>query len=77
MMHPAPADDNEVLVTETNDDTFLPVFARQRPFSLILLVTGVIGWVASGILVLERLASTRTPSMSPPVTSTPWSPAEK
>lgn len=56
MMHPAPADDNEVLVTETNDDTFLPVFARQRPFSLILLVTGVIGWVASGILVLERLA---------------------
>lgn len=56
MMHPAPADDNEVLVTETNDDTFLPVFARQRPFALILLVTGVIGWVASGILVLERLA---------------------
>ena len=56
MTHPATADDNEVLVTETNDDTFLPVFARQRPFALILLVTGVIGWVASGILVLERLA---------------------
>ena len=40
MMHPAPADDNEVLVTETNDDTFLPVFARQRPFALILLEIG-------------------------------------
>ncbi|AGF73849.1 hypothetical protein A605_14397 (plasmid) [Corynebacterium halotolerans YIM 70093 = DSM 44683] len=43
-------------MTETNDKTSLPAFVRDRPFALILLVTGVIGWVASGILVLERLA---------------------
>ncbi|WP_413542066.1 vitamin K epoxide reductase family protein [Crystallibacter permensis] len=33
----------------------LPVFARQRPFGFLLLVTGAIGFIASGILVLERL----------------------
>lgn len=38
------------------DHRGLPGFARHRPFALILLVAGVIGWVASGILVLERLA---------------------
>lgn len=31
----------------------LPAFARHRPFALVLLVTGVVGWVASTILVLE------------------------
>ncbi|WP_318241803.1 vitamin K epoxide reductase family protein [Arthrobacter pullicola] len=29
--------------------------ARQRPFALLLLITSVVGWLASGILVLERL----------------------
>lgn len=57
MTYPAtPDDENEVLVTEPNNDTSLPAFAHHRPFALILLVTGIIGWVASGILVLERLA---------------------
>lgn len=34
----------------------VPVFARQRPFAIVLLVTGIVGWVASAILVAERLA---------------------
>ena len=33
----------------------VPAVARHRPFGLVLLVTGVVGWVASAILVLERL----------------------
>ncbi|AJK70141.1 vitamin K epoxide reductase family protein [Corynebacterium marinum] len=53
---PTAEDETEVLVTETNTATSLPAVARDRPFALILLITGVIGWVASGILVLERLA---------------------
>ena len=43
-------------MTETNDHPTLPGFTRHRPFALILLVTGMVGWVSSGILVLERLA---------------------
>jgi uncharacterized membrane protein len=36
--------------------TRMPLFARPRPFGLVLLVTGLVAWVASAILVLERLA---------------------
>lgn len=31
-------------------------FAKPRTFGIVLLITGVVGWLASGILVLERLA---------------------
>ncbi len=33
----------------------VPAVARHRPFGVVLLITGVVGWVASAILVLERL----------------------
>ena len=33
-----------------------PTVTRHVPFGILLVVTGVIGWIASGILVLERLA---------------------
>ncbi|MBG6191037.1 putative membrane protein [Arthrobacter sp. CAN_A212] len=33
-----------------------PRFAHDRPFGLLLVVTGLVGWLASGQLVLERLA---------------------
>lgn len=38
------------------DEIRTPAFASNRPFALILLATGITGWIASGILVLERLA---------------------
>lgn len=50
----------------------LPVFARSRPFALILLVSGVIGWVASGILVLERLQLYRDSSYETSCDVNPW-----
>lgn len=28
---------------------------RQRPFAILLLLTSIVGWTASGVLVLERL----------------------
>lgn len=40
----------------------LPATARDRPFALLLLITGVIGWLASGALVLEKLEVLRDPN---------------
>ncbi|GAA1113125.1 vitamin K epoxide reductase family protein [Arthrobacter flavus] len=37
-------------------DTVTPRFAQDKPFGLILILSGVVGWLASGQLVLERLA---------------------
>lgn len=32
-----------------------PALMRQKPFSIALLIMGVVGWLASGTLTLERL----------------------
>ena len=40
---------------QASDVAGIPTVARHRPFGLVLLITGVVGWVASAILVLERL----------------------
>lgn len=32
-----------------------PALMRQKPFSITLLIMGIIGWLASGALTLERL----------------------
>ncbi|KUM39095.1 vitamin K epoxide reductase family protein [Arthrobacter sp. EpRS71] len=40
----------------------LPATARDRPFALLLLITGVIGWLASGALVLEKLEVLKDPN---------------
>ena len=50
----------------------LPGFARRRPFALVLLVTGVIGWVASAILVLERLQLYKDPGHVTSCDINPW-----
>ena len=50
----------------------LPRFVRHRPFALVLLVTGVIGWIASGILVLERLELYKDPGHVTSCDINPW-----
>ncbi|MCD1143894.1 vitamin K epoxide reductase family protein [Kocuria sp. LUK] len=50
----------------------VPGFARHRPFALLLLATGVIGWIASAILVLERLALYRDPDHVTSCDINPW-----
>ena len=37
-------------------DTSTPRFTHDGPFGLLLVITGLVGWLASGQLVLERLA---------------------
>lgn len=50
----------------------LPGFARHRPFAVLLLATGLIGWIASAILVLERLALYRDPGHVTSCDINPW-----
>lgn len=40
----------------TNPEITTPTMMRQKPFSIALLIAGIIGWLASATLTLERLA---------------------
>ncbi|WP_311213017.1 MULTISPECIES: vitamin K epoxide reductase family protein [unclassified Arthrobacter] len=50
----------------------LPRTARDKPFALLLLITGVIGWVASGALVLEKLEVLKDPNHVTVCDVNPW-----
>src|SRR3954464_724895 len=43
-------------------DRPLPPMTRDRPFAWLLLITGVVGWLASGTLVLEKLEVLKDPN---------------
>ncbi|MEV4950721.1 vitamin K epoxide reductase family protein [Paenarthrobacter nitroguajacolicus] len=47
--------------TSTQRDS-LPNTVRDKPFAWLLLITGVVGWLASGILVLEKLEVLKDPN---------------
>lgn len=60
-------------VADPRDPAFrMPLFARPRTFGLVLLVTGAVGWVASAILVLERLALYENPDHITSCDVNPW-----
>lgn len=40
----------------------LPGTVRDKPFAWLLLITGVVGWLASGALVLEKLEVLKDPN---------------
>lgn len=50
----------------------VPRFARPRTFGLVLLATGLVAWVASAILVLERLALYENPGHITSCDVNPW-----
>jgi uncharacterized membrane protein len=50
----------------------LPPMTRDRPFAWLLLVTGVVGWLASGTLVLEKLEVLKDPSHVTVCDVNPW-----
>jgi len=52
---------SQVEQTPLHQDS-LPATVRDRPFALLLLITGVIGWLASGALVLEKLEVLKDPN---------------
>jgi uncharacterized membrane protein len=53
-------------------DSEVPGVAREKPFAWLLLITGVFGWIMSGILVLERLATYEDPGHVTSCDINPW-----
>lgn len=52
--------------------TMVPTVARDRSFAVLLVLTGFIGWVASAILVAERLALYQDPGHLTSCDINPW-----
>lgn len=50
----------------------LPLMTRDRPFAWLLLITGVVGWLASGTLVLEKLEVLKDPNHVTVCDVNPW-----
>lgn len=50
----------------------LPPMTRDRPFAWLLLITGVVGWLASGALVLEKLEVLKDPKHVTVCDVNPW-----
>lgn len=50
----------------------VPAAARHLPFAVLSLITGVIAWIASFALVLERLAMFKNPDYVPSCDLNPW-----
>ena len=53
-------------------DRSLPPMTRDRPFAWLLLITGVVGWLASGTLVLEKLEVLKDPKHVTVCDVNPW-----
>jgi uncharacterized membrane protein len=49
-----------------------PAMARDRPFGWLLVVMGLIGWLASGTLVLEKLQVLKDPNHTTVCDVNPW-----
>ena len=49
-----------------------PATTRNRPLGVLMVITGVIGWIASGILALEKLEALRDPTHITSCDINPW-----
>lgn len=56
----------------TVNEAELPVLRRAVPFGIFLVLSGAIAWIASGILVLERLALYKNPDYVTSCDFNPW-----
>ncbi|MFJ6026400.1 vitamin K epoxide reductase family protein [Pseudarthrobacter sp. NPDC092424] len=50
----------------------VPAMTRTRPFGWLLVITGVVGWFASGVLVLEKLEVLKDPGHTTVCDVNPW-----
>jgi uncharacterized membrane protein len=50
----------------------VPPMTRNRPFGWLLVITGVVGWLASGTLVLEKLEVLKDPNHTTVCDVNPW-----
>lgn len=64
--------DEETVRTPAAADASLPAMTRDRPFGWLLVITGVVGWLASGILVLEKLEVLKDPNHTTVCDVNPW-----
>lgn len=62
------ADADSITVNEAE----LPALRRAVPFGILLVLSGAIAWIASGILVLERLALYKNPDYVTSCDFNPW-----
>ena len=58
--------------TPATAGTALPAMTRDRPFGWLLVITGILGWLASGILVLEKLEVLKDPNHTTVCDVNPW-----
>ncbi|MFJ6003562.1 vitamin K epoxide reductase family protein [Arthrobacter sp. NPDC092385] len=72
MSHPTTNDVSSIQEPAQDDVAPMPGFARRIPFGVMLVVTGVIGWVAAGILILEKLELYRNPDHVTSCDINPW-----
>jgi uncharacterized membrane protein len=54
------------------EEQILPPMTRARPFGWLLVITGVVGWLASGILVLEKLETLKDANHVTVCDVNPW-----
>ncbi|MFJ6417329.1 vitamin K epoxide reductase family protein [Paeniglutamicibacter sp. NPDC091659] len=54
------------------DEAGLPALRRAKPFGLFLVLTAGVAWIASGILVLERVALYKNPDYVTSCDINPW-----
>lgn len=57
---------------DTSEAGARPPMTRDRPLGWLLVVTGVVGWLASGALVLEKLAVLKDPNHTTVCDVNPW-----
>ncbi len=65
-------DTGSVEETGQDDMSAMPGFASWIPFGIMLVATGAIGWVAAGILILEKLELYRNPDHVTSCDINPW-----
>ncbi|EMQ97139.1 vitamin K epoxide reductase family protein [Paeniglutamicibacter gangotriensis] len=57
---------------QPRDEATAPRMVRARGFGLLLVLTGAVAWIASGILVLERIALYKNPDYVTSCDFNPW-----
>ena len=50
----------------------LPPMTRDKRFGWLLVITGIVGWLASGALVLEKLEVLKDPNHVTACDINPW-----
>jgi uncharacterized membrane protein len=63
---------DETVRRPANAEAAGPVMTRDRPFGWLLVITGIVGWIASGILVLEKLEVLKDPNHTTVCDVNPW-----